>query len=772
MRAPLIKSRPCTSGLASALGLSLVAIGISAASASPVSSRPVVASARDKPACGAPAAFGQGECASALPMAATSASGVPGHNPAELRSAYDLASASVRAGRGATVAIVTAFSYPSAVGDVAAYRAHFRLPACGTGKGCLRIVNEHGSPSHLPAPNSSWAHADATALDALSALCPNCHLLLVEAASTSYTDLGTAENTAVASGARYVLDTWNGRESVGQDAFDHYFNHPGFAIVAPAASNGYERTFPGDLPYVTSVGGTTLSPTKFSTRHWAEIAWTGTGSGCSALEVKPSWQRADASAATGCPHRTQNDVAADADPSTGAAVYDSYGTTSRWKRSGGTVLAAAIVTATYALAGTPARHTYPASYPYQHRSGLNDVLYGSNGPCTLNPAYICNAERGFDGPTGLGSPDGTAAFSAVGADPVTVMDPGPQDDLAGASTAITITGMDSRSGATLRYAATGLPAGLSVTAVPHSLDAEITGTLPARVRSYSVTVTATDAATRAVGSARFSLVATGALTPSTTMEHPIGTNFSPPDNNFSDCLDAGAQTAGTTVTVQLCAETLQQNDWSFVANPGPGSGGTLEISNLCLAPSGGTVALATCGAGDATQAWLATFGGGLVNRGSGKCLDAGTFTGPLTLRACDSSKAGQRWLVQSTLRSAVPGTCIATHDQFIQPPTDVDVEPCGQSSLDYAFSYGSAADLRLGGYCVTFGFLGYVSTEAKSLLNCLGGIDDQWDPLPNGEVLSNGTGLCLADPGNSDLPNNQLQLQPCDGALGEIWSIG
>ncbi len=719
--------------------------------------------------CPVTAEPGHGECAAALPAAAVSGTAIPGYTPAQLRGAYGLASVAASGGAGATVAIVTAYAYPDAASDLAVYRAHFRLPACPAGS-CLRVLNENGRATHLPAANSSWSHSDAVALDAISALCPKCKLLLIEATSNSYADLGTAEDTAVSHGAKFVLNTWNGQESVDQDSNDHYFDHPGVAIVAPSGDTGYRRTFPGDLPYVTSVGGTTLLPSKYNTRHWSEIAWSETGSGCSAIEIKPSWQRADASAATGCPNRTQNDVAADADPATGAAVYDSYKAKTPWVRSGGTVLAAGIVTAAYALAGTPAPGTYPASYPYEHAGDLNDVLYGSNGPCLLSPDYICNAEAGFDGPTGLGTPDGTAAFSAAGIDPVTVLDPGTQDVQAGTGTDISIAGMDSRSGAALQYTAAGLPAGLTISALPHTLNAAITGTLPAAVRSYSVTVTAKDASAHKSGKTRFSLVATGSLAPSETITHSVGTDFTPPDYGPQQCLDGGAETVGTTVTDQLCAETLQQNNWSFVASQGPGSGGTLQINGLCLAPSGSTVALAACSAGSAAQSWHATYDGGLENGATGTCLDAGDFSGPLALNACDYSKAGQQWLVVSTLQTAVPGTCIGTYDYLTQPPTNVMTEPCGQSD-DYQFATDQNS-LRLGAFCVNFGYLGYVSTEANSYLNCLGGADDSWDPLPDGEILNNGNGLCLSDPGDSALPGNQLQLAPCDGSLGEIWAIG
>lgn len=788
MRAPRLQTRMLVAGLVPALALTVTALGVPAASASYGAaatlirigpSATVTAPAGDRLACGTPASPGQAQCASVLRLAASAGTSIPGYTPAQLRGAYNLASASVSGGHGATVAIVTAYSYPTAAKDLAAYRAHFQLPACTTATGCLRILNEHGGTAGLPSPNASWAHSDATALDAISALCPNCHLMLVEAASNSYADLGTAENTAAAKGARYVLNPWNAPESVGQDVYDHYFNHPGIAIVAASGNIGYGRTFPGDLPYVTSVGGTTLSPTKYSTRHWAEIAWTGSGSGCSALEIKPSWQRADASAATGCPNRTQNDVAAEADPSTGAAVYDSYGTTSPWARNGGTALAAAIVTATYALAGPPARDTYPASYPYQRAKSLNDVLYGSNGPCSLNPDYICNAQSGFDGPTGLGTPNGTAAFSATGASPVTVLDPGTQDYLAGASTHISITGMDSRSGATLQYTASGLPTGLAVTVVPNSLRATITGTLPAAVHTYSVTVTATDTVTHRSGSTRFSLVATGSLATSAPMTTAIRTNIDPKTDTGTECLDAGAETAGTTVTAQLCAIATQQLDWSYVPNAAPGAGGTIEISNLCLALSGSTVALASCEPGSTAQAWFPAYDGGLENGSTQMCLDAGTYAGPLTLAACDSSLGEQQWRMESVLPLAVPGICATTDDRsggvFTPPPAVIQTELCGQSGVDYGFNYDFQGNLRSGAwYCVGPEFLGYIYAEAGTSIGdyCQSGAAGEWDPLPNGAILNIGTGLCLADPGNSDLPNNQLQLQPCDGALSEIWALG
>ncbi len=738
------------------------------------SPRAISLPAGDRLACPAAAQPGRAECQAVLRQPVTSqASAISGLSPDGLRSAYQLSKAAVRDGRGETVAIVAAYGDPAAAANLTVYRSHYRLPACTAAGGCLRIVNEHGKSAPLPAANTGWAADQALSLDVISALCPACHLVLVEAATNSYTDLGTAEDAAVAAGARFVLNGWYGPESVGQDAYDHYFNHPGVAIVDGAGGTGYGRTFPADLPYVTSVGGTVLSRSKYNTRHWAETAWADTGSGCSALEVKPSWQKPDDNAATGCLNRTQNDVAADADPSTGAAIYNTVGTSQHWTEEGGTVLAAAIVTAIYALAGTPARNSYPASYPYQHAGHLFDVTFGSNGPCTLNPPYICNAGKGYDGPSGLGTPDGIAAFSAAGTDPVTVMNPGPQDDEAGTAVAFRIAGFDSRKGGGLRYSATGLPAGLSIKPVPHSTSAEITGKLPAAVGSYSVTVTAKDTKTGRADATRFAIVAAGSLTPSSPLIGAIDTDtsFSTPPAE-GQCLDSGAGTAGTVVTIQSCTGTAEQL-WTYLPEGAPGVPDELTINGLCLGLASGTVALATCDRSTATQSWRQLYGGVLEDTGSGRCLQVGSsWTNPLTLQTCDISIGYQQWhLVTGTVQSGVSGMCMATQDSGITnvPPPSIMVEPCGQSGQDYGYSFGLDGQILASyGFCVVPGSGGYIDGAGGT---CDSSVYSDWLAGPGGELINEGNGLCLDDPGDSAVAGTQLILKPCYGTLGEIWAI-
>lgn len=324
--------------------------------------------------------------------------------PADLRSAYGLPS--VSAGTRQTVAIVDAYDDPKAEADLAVYRSHYKLPPCTTASGCFRKVDQTGG-THYPAADAGWAGEISLDLDMVSAVCPNCRILLVEANSSYLSDLGTAVNTAVRLGAKYVSNSYGGTEYSGQTTDDvTYFDHPGVAITASTGDDGYGVSYPAASQYVTAVGGTTLAADG-SVRGWGETAWNYAGSGCSAYEPKPSWQHD-----TACSGRTVADVSAVAAP--GVVVYDSvpYQGYSGWLGVNGTSVSAPIVAATYALAGTPAASGYPASYPYTHPGALNDVTAGSNGACGT---VLCTAGTGWDGPTGLGTPLGTASFSANGA---------------------------------------------------------------------------------------------------------------------------------------------------------------------------------------------------------------------------------------------------------------------------------------------------------------------------------------------------------------------
>ena len=328
-----------------------------------------------------------------LPSSTTCTAAHAGYTPCDLRSAYALPTG----GAGQTVAIVDAYDDPNAEADLAVYRSAYGLPACTTANGCFRKISQTGS-TRYPAANASWAEEISLDIDMVSAVCPTCHIRLVEASSNSITNLLAAENEA-AVGASAISNSWTTGEFGTESSYDSYFHH-GIPITASSGDAGYGVAWPASSPYVTAVGGTSLVAAS-NARGWGETAWAGAGSGCSAYEAKLAAQT-DA----GCPNRTVADVSAVADPNTGVATYDSYHV-SGWLVFGGTSVAAPIVASVYALAGNGSTVATP-DYAYSHSDSLFDVTSGSNGTCAVS--YLCTALGGYDGPTGLGTPNGTGAF--------------------------------------------------------------------------------------------------------------------------------------------------------------------------------------------------------------------------------------------------------------------------------------------------------------------------------------------------------------------------
>lgn len=325
--------------------------------------------------------------------------GIAGYGPADLQAAYALPSAT--AGSAQTVAIVDAYDDPNAEKDMNVYRAHFGLPACTTANGCFKKLNESGVQRRYPSASASWGQEISLDLDMVSATCPKCHIILVEASRATLSDLGKSVNTAVAAGANTVSNSYGGGEV---NSSNSNYAHPGHVIVASAGDAGTGPQQPASYSTVVAVGGTSLTRST-STRGWNETVWSLTGSGCSALVAKPAWQT-DA----GCTKRSEADIAAVADPYTGVAVYDSYGSAGQtgWLVFGGTSVSSPIVASVYALAGNAATQNAAQGIWNDRGAHLNDVTSGSNGSCSIS--YICNAGPGYDGPTGWGTPNGTTAF--------------------------------------------------------------------------------------------------------------------------------------------------------------------------------------------------------------------------------------------------------------------------------------------------------------------------------------------------------------------------
>jgi subtilase family serine protease len=462
-----------------------------------------------------------------LQPAASTYSGA-GLTPDDIASAYGLVG-----GAAGTVAVATAYADPHLEADLAVYRSRFGLPDCTTANGCLTVVAPPKAPSHGESASyiAGWGEETSLDVDAVSAACPDCRILVVQASSDTIDDLGTAVNTAVRLGASAVSASWGDTEWRSWSSTSaRYFTHAGVPVVAATGDDGFgAATFPAALPNVIAVGGTTLTSTttgtstfrvhevsggavtaattsatvaadrkalaaaksalskanravakakatlkrarvrlaraasahdrlhwkhrvRSSTRtlsaarkaartaskrvsaaesallkavlrdssaraavaakrgqtgraSWIETAWDGAGSGCSSIVPRPAWQPG-----TTCSKRAAADVSADADPQSGIATYDSFGTSKDtpdgWMVAGGTSLAAPLVAAMLVRSGHAA--AYSSAEPlYDSADGFWDITAGSNGDCGT---ALCDSGVGYDGPTGLGTPRSLASF--------------------------------------------------------------------------------------------------------------------------------------------------------------------------------------------------------------------------------------------------------------------------------------------------------------------------------------------------------------------------
>ncbi|MHB1912220.1 MAG: S53 family peptidase [Acidimicrobiales bacterium] len=375
----------------------------------------------------------QGRHVTSTKKPGSSSTTLSGYGPTDLQSAYGLTSASGLSGGGKTVAIVDAYDDPNVASDLAQYRFTESLPPlCGTPYSdlyaaaatvptCVGDFTRAYASGSQPSNNTGWAEEISLDVDMVSAICPNCNILLVEAASNSFSDLGAAVDYAAAHGAYAISNSYGGGESSTETTqLDPYYDHVGVAITASSGDGGYGVEYPAASQYVTAVGGThlTSSTTSSGGTTWSETVWSGAGSGCSAYEPIPSWQPVTSL----CSHRTVADVAADADPNTGVAVYDTDGEPG-WMVFGGTSVASPIIASVYALAGNG---TTPLAL-YTSSASLNRISSGMNSgnphhPC---PNYLCNAADSlqswnlasggsssgwYNGPTGTGTPQGTGSF--------------------------------------------------------------------------------------------------------------------------------------------------------------------------------------------------------------------------------------------------------------------------------------------------------------------------------------------------------------------------
>ena len=378
-----------------------------------------------------------------------------GLDPQDLQSAYKIPTT---ISSPQTIALVDAYGYPDAESDLAAYRERYGLPPCTTADGCFKKVNEKGVEGDYPPEEPGWDLEAALDEDMASAGCPQCHIVLVEGKGELPAELGASVNTAVKLGASEISNSYGYpelyEEICGATYCSQYngdYDHPGVLITASSGDSGYDdvysglgygtTNFPAASPNVVAVGGTALYKAAGTPRGWVEEAWGepaiygGTGGGCT-FEPKPGWQTDK-----GCGTRTDNDVAAVAAVVSPVSIrFD--GT---WTLVGGTSVASPLVAGIEAHASAKVRSLGAQAF-YEEPSSLFDVIEGfdwdafdeSGASECAAEEYLCNAEVGYDGPTGLGSPDGVPLL----VEPPTVTKIKPHTGPRTGGTTVTVTGTD------------------------------------------------------------------------------------------------------------------------------------------------------------------------------------------------------------------------------------------------------------------------------------------------------------------------------------------
>jgi hypothetical protein len=363
----------------------------------------------------------------------------------QVRAAYGLTTLSASGGVGQTVAAIEVGNAPWVESDLGVYRSYFGFPSCTIANGCLRMVAQNGS-SQLPASNPSWWLEVTNDVSAISGVCPNCKILIVEANSSAWSDIAAAVNTAASMGVTSIDNSYAGYEDSSMLQYASAYNHPGIAVVASTMDAWYgpgNMLLPAAYSTVIAVGASNLTADPSTSRGWSEtVSPWGSADGCSTIIAKPAWQHD-----TGCSMRTVADIAFASNP--GFPVYGhgmTAGNGAGWGSGDGTSFATAAVAGLYGLAGAKVND---ASSLYYGASQLNSIasgsvyglpsgqggcipLGGSSGNTVTDqsslrrgltssdlPAYFCTGEAGYSSPVGNGSPNGTTPLTATPAPTVT-----------------------------------------------------------------------------------------------------------------------------------------------------------------------------------------------------------------------------------------------------------------------------------------------------------------------------------------------------------------
>jgi hypothetical protein len=344
-----------------------------------------------------------------------------GLRPSDLQARYGVTDAAAKFGRGQRVYIIGTDIAGNLENDLDAYRTSFGLPSCKQATGCLQFLHANGgrffpTPSS-PTPDTKDTFAVTEAAEAVSAVCPLCEISVMYLGLMWWRDDAIAGTVLRAFNAHYIVSvTSMQRDPAGSLARFPAFLWDGSVMTASSAggSVGYQATpwWPAGARSVLAVGSTSLQQTETG---YTETAWANSGSFCVTTTVKPDWQRPDVRkpsvSSASCSGLAGSDVSAAATgPDKIQVVYRGMLT-----RLSGNAFPPAIVAGLAALDPPPEKTDNPVAYVWDNfrSSPLNDAFHDivtgdPNGACTA-PA-LCTPGTGWDGPTGVGTPNGLAAF--------------------------------------------------------------------------------------------------------------------------------------------------------------------------------------------------------------------------------------------------------------------------------------------------------------------------------------------------------------------------
>lgn len=336
--------------------------------------------------------IGRARFGNPVPLASAALSS--GYSPAQISHAYGFDQIAANGdGRGQVIAIVDAFGSSKVQSDLNTFCTQYGLP-----KTTVNVVYPSGKPA---VQDAGWASETLLDVEWAHAMAPGATIALVVSPDDTINNLMAAVKYAANTlKANFVSMSWGTTEFSGENSYDSIFNKSGVTFVAASGDTARERDFPVSSPYVLGVGGTTLNYNASSGVVTSEVAWSDGGGGVSGFETLPSYQAGwNVNAGRGIP-----DVAYDADPYTGVAVYFTDPTSTvagGWDVIGGTSAGApqwAALLACRASLGNSGGLFQTLAYgaaKTSYASLFKDIVSGSNG---------YRAVKGYDLATGLGSP--------------------------------------------------------------------------------------------------------------------------------------------------------------------------------------------------------------------------------------------------------------------------------------------------------------------------------------------------------------------------------